>query len=158
MFSQKIRIVSLVSITAFAALLLSACMPDSRAGNVYSRDQARTAQTVEYGTIQRVEPVTLEGTDSGMGTLAGGAMGGVLGNSVGGGSGKAIATVGGAIVGGLAGTAIERQATTRAAVEIEVRLDSGEILVIVQEQDADYRVGDRVRVVSDSRGTSRVRY
>ena len=36
-------------------LLLSACMPESRSGNVYSRDQARTSHSVYYGTILRVD-------------------------------------------------------------------------------------------------------
>ena len=140
-----------------AALLLAGCMPESRAGNVYTRDQARTGQSVNYGTILRVGLVTIEGTQSGAGTLAGGAMGGALGSAVGSGSGRTIATVGGAILGGIAGSAVEKGATTAEGVELEVELDNGELLVIVQENDAVYRVGDRIRVLRDSQGTVRVR-
>lgn len=137
-------------------LLLTGCM-ESRAGNVYTRDQARTSQSVNYGTILRVELVTIEGSQSGVGTLAGGAMGGVLGSAVGGGSGRAIATVGGAILGGAAGAAAEKGLTTAQGVELEVELDNGELLMVVQENDAVYRVGDRIRVLRDSKGTTRVR-
>ena len=84
-------------------------------------------------------------------------MGGALGSAVGGGSGRTIATVGGAILGGIAGTAAEKGMTTQVGVELEVELDNGELLAIVQEKDAIYNVGDRVRVLRDSRGAARVR-
>lgn len=143
--------------TLFSIGILTACMPESRSGNVYSRDQARTSHSVNYGTVLRVEEVTIEGTQSGAGTVAGGAMGGALGSAVGSGSGRAIATVGGAIIGGIAGSAIEKGVTTDAGLEIEVELDNGELLLVVQEKDDIYRVGDRVRVIRDARGTTRVR-
>lgn len=157
MNSQTMKRSGLLVVVVLCALLQAACMPDSRSDKVYSRDQARVSHSVYYGTILRVEDVTIEGTNSGAGVLAGGAMGGVLGNAVGGGSGRAISTVGGAILGGLAGSAIEKDATTQVGVELEVELDNGELLVIVQEKDAVYNVGDRVRVLRDPRGTARVR-
>ncbi len=157
MLKHQLKTLGVLSVTTMAVLLLSACMPESRSGNVYSRDQARVAHTVYYGTILRVEEVTLEGTNTGAGTLAGGAMGGALGSAVGGGSGRTIATVGGAILGGIAGTAAEKGMTTQVGVELEVELDNGELLAIVQEKDAIYNVGDRVRVLRDSRGAARVR-
>lgn len=146
-----------LSFFMFSTLMLSGCMPSNTSGNVYSRDQTRTSHSVFYGTILRVEDVTIEGTQSGLGTVGGAAMGGVLGNAVGGGAGKAIATVGGAIVGGLAGSAIEKGATTTAGIELEVELDNGELILLVQEKDGDYRIGDRVRVVNDAHGVTRVR-
>ncbi len=157
MLKLQLKTLAVLSVTSLAVLLLSACMPESRSGDVYSRDQARVAHTVYYGTILRVEEVTLEGTNTGAGTLAGGAMGGALGSAVGGGSGRTIATVGGAILGGIAGTAAEKGMTTQVGVELEVELDNGELLAIVQEKDAIYNVGDRVRVLRDARGAARVR-
>jgi outer membrane lipoprotein SlyB len=147
---------SLVAALA-AILMLSGCTPESRSGNVYSRDQARTSHSINYGTILRVELVTIEGTHSGAGTLAGGAMGGALGSAVGSGAGRTIATVGGAILGGIAGSAAEKGVTTVEGVELEVELDNGEILAVVQENDAIYKVGDRVRILRDTKGTTRVR-
>ena len=140
-----------------AACLLAGCFPESRSGDIYTRDQARTSHSVNYGTILRVDLVTIEGTKTGAGTVAGGAMGGALGSAVGSGSGQVISTVGGAILGGIAGTAIEKGITTVQGVELEVQLDNGELLVVVQENDAVYKVGDRIRVLRDSHGTTRVR-
>lgn len=157
MFSKKRLLFSLLISFALTALVLSGCMPSSTSGNVYSRDQARTSHSVYYGTILRVEDVTIEGTQSGAGTVAGGVMGGVLGSAVGSGSGRGIATAGGAILGSLAGSAVEKGATTVAGLELEVELDNGELLLVVQEKDSVYRVGDRVRVIQDARGTTRVR-
>lgn len=145
-----------VFLLMLCALTLGGCA-ESRSGKVYTRDQARSSQSVFYGTILRVEQVTIEGTQSGAGTLAGGALGGVLGSTVGGGSGKRIATVTGAIAGAAAGSAAEKGATTVKGVELEVELDDGQLLVVVQEMDDDYRVGDRVRVLRDAKGTTRVR-
>lgn len=144
----------------FGSLLLvsflAACAP-STSGNVYSRDQAQRSMNVYYGTILRVADVTIEGEQTGKGTLAGGAMGGALGSGVGSGSGRTIAVVGGAIAGAIAGSQIEKGVTTEAGVEIEVELDNGELIVVVQGKDDIYRVGDRVRVIRDARGTTRVR-
>lgn len=152
------RLFSGLLITALAAtLMLSGCTTESRSGNVYSRDQARTGHTLNYGTIQKVNLVTIEGTQTGAGTLAGGAMGGALGSAVGSGAGRTIATVGGAIAGGLAGAATEKGLTTVQGVELEVRQDNGQVLVVVQENDAVYKVGDRVRILRDDQGTTRVR-
>lgn len=154
---KNLKLCTLICGLSLMTLLVSACMTDSRSGSVYTRDQARVTHSVYYGTILRVADVTIEGKSEGLGTLAGGAAGGVLGSSVGSGSGRAIATVGGAIVGALAGSAIEKGATTSAGVELEVELDNGELLAIVQEKDANYHVGDRVRVLKDARGIVRVR-
>ena len=143
--------------TMIGTLLLAGCMPESRSGKVYTRDQARASHSINHGTVLRVELVTIEGTQSGAGTVAGGAMGGALGSAVGSGTGRTIATVGGAILGGIAGSAVEKGVTTAEGVELEVELDNGELLVVVQENDAAYRVGDRVRILRDARGTTRVR-
>ncbi len=140
-----------------ASFMISACMPDSRSGNVYSRDQARTSHSVYFGTVLRVEDVLIEGTQSGVGTVAGGAMGAALGSGVGSGTGRTMAAVAGGIIGGIAGSAVEKEATTAAGLEIEVELDSGQIILVVQEKDDVYAVGDRVRVIKDARGTTRIR-
>lgn len=153
---HKIKLLGLLSLFLLATVL-SGCVQDSRSGNVYSRDQARVTHSVYYGTILRVEDVVIEGRSEGLGTVAGGAMGGVLGSTVGGGSGRAIGAVGGAILGGLAGAAAEKELTTRQGVELEVELDNGELLAIVQEKDSEYRIGDRVRVLRDAQGNARVR-
>lgn len=157
MTTSPIKTIGMICTFFSLLVFLSACIPESRSGNVYTRDQARTSQSVYYGTILRVEEVTLEGTQSGGGTLAGGVLGGALGSAVGSGSGRTIATAGGAVLGGMAGSAVEKSATTAIGLELEVELDNGELLLVVQEKDSLYRVGDRVRVIKDARGTTRVR-
>jgi outer membrane lipoprotein SlyB len=148
-----------LSIGLAIALVLSAfagCAP-SREGRVYSRQQARVVHDVHFGTVLQVEPVTIEGTKSGMGTLGGALVGGILGSLVGGGRGRTLTTVGGALGGAAVGTAGEETATRRDAVEISVELENGEIISIVQEPDDMFRVGDRVRVLTAPDGSARVR-
>jgi len=139
---------------AVIAGVLGACA-SSNSGNVYSRDEARKAQTVKTGVVESVRSVKLEGTKSPVGTIAGGAIGGIAGSSVGGGRGSAIAAVIGAVAGGLAGSAAEEVATRKNAYEITVKLDGGGLVAIVQEADEQFNAGDRVRIVENG-GTSRV--
>ncbi len=150
---RALRIFTLVILV----LTLTACA-SSRSGQVYTRDQARTSHTVEYGTVTAATQVQIEGTKSGIGTAAGGAAGGVAGSSIGGGRGRVLGAIAGAVVGGLAGSAAEEGITRKTGLEITVQLDSGEILAVVQEADVAFRVGDRVRVLRDNYGTTRVRY
>lgn len=139
---------------AVIAGVLGACA-SSNSGNVYSRDEARKAQTVKTGVVESVRSVKLEGTKSPVGTIAGGAIGGIAGSSVGGGKGSAIAAVIGAVAGGLAGSAAEEAVTRKNAYEITVKLDGGGLVAIVQEADEQFNAGDRVRIVENG-GTSRV--
>ncbi|MBN2060483.1 MAG: glycine zipper 2TM domain-containing protein [Deltaproteobacteria bacterium] len=140
----------------FLCIFITGCA-SSRSGQVYSRDQARQVHTIQYGTVEAIEPVTIEGTKSGLGTAAGGVAGGVLGSTIGKGSGRTIATVLGAIAGGAAGTAMEEEGTKKDGIEITVRLDAGEAMAVVQEADEVFSIGDRVRVLTDRSGTVRVR-
>ncbi len=140
---------------SLAALALAGCA-SSKSGNVYSRDQARSEMTVRQGVVESVREVTLEGTKSGVGSTAGAVVGGVAGSNVGRGKGAIVGTVIGAVAGAVAGHAIEEGATTKQAMEITVRLDSGQMLAIVQEGDPnEFRAGDRVRLLS-GRGETRV--
>ena len=74
-----------VAVCMLALAMLSAgCTNYS--GNTYSGSQVRSAQTVQYGTVVSVQPVTLEeDRPAVLGTVGGGVVGGVLGNMVGGG-------------------------------------------------------------------------
>jgi len=146
----------LIILLTFIGIFAYGCA-SSRSGKVYSRDQARVVHTVERGTIESLKLVKIEGTKTPVGVVAGGATGAVLGSTVGRGSGKTIATVVGAIVGGLAGSAVEEKVTEKDGLEITVKLNNGETLVIVQEADEELRDGMRVRVLSGSDGTTRVR-
>ena len=143
------------SAIALASLLvLCACAPGQGA-NSYSRNQARTEQSVRMGTVEGVRVVRLEGTRSPVGTLAGGVVGGVAGSAIGQGRGSTIGAVLGAVAGGLAGSAIEQGVTRKEGLEITVRLDNGNMIAITQEADEQFKPGERVRVLSGG-GVSRV--
>jgi outer membrane lipoprotein SlyB len=148
-------VIGLIALT-FIALLITSCAP-SRSGQVYSRDQARRAHTVETGTVGQVREVMIEGTRSGVGAVGGGVAGGVLGSTVGSGRGSTIAGVVGAVAGAAAGAAAEEQITKADGLEILVSLDSGRLVAVVQESDVWFFSVDRVQVLTGSDGTMRVR-
>jgi outer membrane lipoprotein SlyB len=136
-----------------AALALGACAgtyPTSypsnpnvaNAGNIYQ----------EYGVVQSVELVRQEnsgiaGSGVGVGTLAGALIGGVVGHQVGSGRGNTVATVAGAAGGAYVGHELEkRQQQTEDALKITVRMENGAYQTFMQSPNADFRVGDRVRL------------
>ncbi|WP_300453693.1 glycine zipper 2TM domain-containing protein [Accumulibacter sp.] len=128
---------------------------DSRSGSVYSRDQARQELLVRQGIVESVREVALEGSKSGTGIVAGAAVGGVAGSNIGGGKGQIVGAILGAVAGGLAGAAIEEGATRKIGLEITVRLESGQLVAVVQEGDERFLPGERVRLLS-GRGDTRV--
>jgi outer membrane lipoprotein SlyB len=136
------------------ALVLAGCATHESA-NVYEKHEAGREQTVRFATVESVRPVTLAGSQSGVGAAAGGAVGGIAGSGVGEGRGSSAAAVLGAVAGGVAGNILEHKATSKNALEITVRLDSGELRAIVQEADVDFKPGQRVRLLS-SGGVTRV--
>ncbi|MEW6759143.1 MAG: glycine zipper 2TM domain-containing protein [Acidobacteriota bacterium] len=142
-----------------ALLASSAACVSSLSGRAYGRSDARLPMTVQRGVVDSVRLVKIEGTRSGLGGLAGAVAGATVGSGVGGGAGQAMATVAGAILGGLAGSAIEQDATTRQGLEIVVRLDSGPLYAIVQEQAQGeaFTPGEEVEVLTAQDGSMRVR-
>lgn len=137
------------------ALLVTGCA-SSRSSEVYSRDEARQAQTVEIGTVESVKEVTIEGTKTPIGTAAGGVAGGVLGSTVGSGSGKTVATVVGALAGAALGSVAEEGITRKPGLEIVVKKEDGSTIVVVQEADLIINAGDRVQIITAPGGTTRV--
>ena len=140
-------------IIAIAARTLGACA--SQSGSSYERSQTRGEQSVRLGVVESVRNVTIEGTKSGVGAVAGAAVGGIGGSSVGGGKGSTAGAVVGAVLGGLAGNAIEESTTKQAGIEITVKLDNGQLTAITQAADEVFRPGERVRILSGS-GVTRV--
>jgi outer membrane lipoprotein SlyB len=61
------------------------------------------------------------------------------------------------LAGAAAGSAAEKARATRPGLEIEVELDDGRLMVIVQEKDDEFAVGDRVRLLRSPDGTMRIR-
>jgi len=144
-----VKKLSLSVIIAGLLLMLAGCM-STLTGDSYSRDEARRPQTVQFGMVEYVRPVVIEGTKTGIGAATGAAVGGIGGSTIGGGKGAAVATVLGAVAGGVAGGMVEEGATKKQGLEITVRLDSGQIVAIVQQASptTTFHVGDRVRVLT----------
>ena len=146
----KIAIAGAIASSAFVA----GCASTS-SGSVYSGGQARQEQTVRMGVVESVRQVSIEGSKSGVGAVAGGVVGGVAGSNIGGGKGSTIGTILGAVAGGVAGSAIEQGTTKKQGLEITVKLDNGELRAITQDADESFRPGERVRLLSGG-GVTRV--
>lgn len=138
---------------AISALMLSACA--SQSGSSYERSQTRGEQSIRLGVVESVRKVSIEGTKSGVGAVAGAAVCGLGASNVGGGKGSTVGAVVGAVLGGVAGNAIENATTRQDGLEITVRLENGQLLAVTQAADEVFRPGERVRIVSGS-GVTRV--
>jgi len=141
-------------LAAAATVALAGCI-SHESPDVYSKHEAGREQTIRMATVDSVRKVKIEGSQSGVGAAAGGAVGGISGAQVGHGAGSSVAAVLGAVAGGVAGNVIEHKATTKDAFEIVVKLDSGEMRAIVQQDDQVFQPGQRVRLLS-SGGVTRV--
>jgi outer membrane lipoprotein SlyB len=143
-----------ITLVAASSLLLAGC-PAGLGSKDYSREQARTVQEVQMGIVESVREVTLEGTKTPIGAGAGAVVGGVAGSTVGGGRGSVIGATVGAVLGGVGGAAAEEAVTRQKGVEVTVKLDSGRMIAVTQAADQEFRVGDRVRVLTGG-GVTRV--
>ena len=133
------------------ALSLAGCAnSDIYSGDVYSGNQAKTAQNVSYGNVTGVRPVAIQSgnqNDTGIGGIGGALIGGLLGSQFGGGSGRLLTSAAGAVGGAVAGSKVEQSVNKVSAYEIQVQRDDGQQVVVVQKADHPYNVGDRVRLI-----------
>lgn len=131
--------------------LVGCANTDIYSGNVYEGSQAKEARSITYGTIVAVRSVKIQADNQGIiGTVGGGVLGGVAGSTIGGGSGQAIATAVGAIAGAVIGSKVEEKASQVDALELTIKKDDGQEIVVVQKQDPSLTVGRRVRIVGGS--------
>jgi outer membrane lipoprotein SlyB len=142
---SNMKSTNLLAVLLVSGVILGGCA-ESLSGSAYSRGQAREVMEVRMAVVESVRHVQIEGTRSGVGTAAGAVVGGVAGSNVGAGKGSTVGAVLGAVGGGLLGSALE-QGT--------VKLDSGKLLAITQEADEEFRVGERVRILTGG-GVTRV--
>jgi len=98
------------------------------------------------GVVEAIDMTSAPQSGIGAGTVIGGILGGFLGNQVGGGVGNTVATVAGAVGGAVAGNQIEKRTNQRSTYNVRVRLDNGSHQTVTQDNVADLRIGDRVRV------------
>ncbi|WLI77231.1 outer membrane lipoprotein SlyB [Kosakonia sp. H02] len=127
---------------------------DTLSGDVYSASEAKQVQNVTYGTIVNVRPVQIQGGDENnvIGALGGAVLGGFLGNTVGGGTGRSLATAAGAVAGGVAGQSVQGSMNKTQGVELEIRKDDGNTVMVVQKQgNTRFSAGQRVVMASNGR-------
>lgn len=133
--------------TPAAALLTAVLVLGGCASSPLPADPARSARSVEYGTVRTVEVVEGRRDGIGAGTVIGGVVGGVLGNQVGSGDGRKAATVAGAIGGAVVGHQIEKGRNAGDTVQYTVSMDNGDQRSFTYPTDQGVRVGQRVRIV-----------
>jgi outer membrane lipoprotein SlyB len=141
-------------LTLAAALVLSACSTTSP--DVVQRGDAQRLSQVQDATVLSSRPVTVDGSQSGVGGVAGGVTGAIAGSSVGGRREGQVVGVLGAVAGAVIGNAIERSATREDALEIIVQLRNGERRAIIQAKGTEsFNSGDPVVLVTTG-GKTRV--
>ena len=138
----------LVLVASIAALgTLGACQtanPDA-----VSRYDAQRMSSVQDATVLSIRPVTLQGRDTGVGTVGGAVIGGIAGSNVGGPRTGGIVGIVGMIAGGLIGNAVERDATQQQAVEILVQLKNGDRRAVIQGIGSEaFAAGDPVIMIT----------
>lgn len=145
-----------LGILVVSSALLAGCASPGLGGGNYTRSQVRGEMNVRLGVVEAVRDVTIDARDSGTGVLAGAALGGIAGSTLGrGNKAEAAGAIAGAVIGGLAGAGIEKANNDRRGVEVTVKLEGGKLVAITQEKDEEFRVGDRVRILSGN-GATRV--
>lgn len=142
--------------------LLAACISAVLLGcsttspDVVQRADAQRLAQVQDATVLSVRPVTVDGTQTGIGATAGGVIGGVAGSSVGGSRESIVVGVLGAVAGSVIGNTFERMGTREDAVEIIVQMTNGQRRSIVQAKGEQIlRPGDAVVLVTTG-GKTRV--
>jgi outer membrane lipoprotein SlyB len=133
---------AVLALTAGAAVLLAGCSAPP-AFQVSEQPAAR------IGTVESVTQESVQNVNSTVGMIGGALVGGGLGSLVGGGRGQTVATV----VGAAGGAFVGNQAAQRSQTlvwRIGVRYDDGGFATIQQTAAPNLRIGDRVRVTSNS--------
>ena len=149
MFKQFALIAAIAGVGSLAGCVVA----NPNTVNAYD---AQRMSTVVDATVLSVRPVTLQGRDTGVGTVSGAVIGGIAGSNVGGPRTGGIVGIAGAVVGGLIGNAVERDATQQQGVEILVQLKNGDRRSVVQGVQGDnFAVGDPVIMVTTG-GRTRV--
>lgn len=137
------------------ATALSACSTTSP--DVIKPGDAQRLSQVSDAVVLGVRPVTVEGSQSGIGAATGAVVGGIGGSmaSSHNPTSAAVAVVG-AVVGGVVGNAAERFGTRESALEILLQMPNGERRAIVQAAGSEnFQPGDAVILVTTG-GKTRV--
>jgi outer membrane lipoprotein SlyB len=142
-----------ITLALLALCLVASCANPSTSGDVYSRSDTRKPYTTLFGTVTHVRDVKIEGEPSWLGTWGGYVVGYEIGRDV------ADSGVGGAlggIAGAVAGQVVEKSLTGEPGLEIQVELDNGDLITVVQSDRIRFEPGDAVRVLMRGNREARV--
>ena len=131
-------------------LTLAACASSSP--DVIQRGETQRMAQVEDAVVLSVRPVTVDGSQSGIGGAVGGVVGAIGGYSASGVNreGQVLGVLAG-VAGAAAGNAIERMSTREEAVEVLVQLKNGERRAIVQAKSSQtLEPGDAVILITSA--------
>ena len=149
MFNKLILVAAVASLGSLTACVVAP-------PNTVSAYDAQRMSTVVDATVLSVSPVTVQGRDTGVGTVSGAVIGGIAGSNVGGPRTGGIVGIAGAVVGGLIGNAVERDATQRQGVEILLQLKNGDRRSVIQGAGGDvFAAGEPVMLITTG-GRTRV--
>ena len=149
MFNKLILVAAVASLGSLTACVVAP-------PNSVSAYDAQRMSTVVDATVLSISPVTLQGRDTGVGTISGAVIGGIAGSNVGGPRTGGIVGIAGAVVGGLIGNAVERDATQRQGVEIMLQLKNGDRRSVIQGAGGEvFAAGEPVMLITTG-GRTRV--
>lgn len=131
-----------------AALLLAGC------AETKSGASGPAAEVIKLGAIESVSPIDMDAS-SNAGSLAGSIFGQVGGANSGTGRGSVVGSVFGTVLGGTLGN--RAGIASKNGLELWIKVDGEEQSTYVMQpgKPDDFRVGDRVRIVS-KKGNTRV--
>jgi len=148
-WSVAAKTASMVSLCVLAAC--STTSPD-----VIKPGDAQRLSQVEDAVVLSSRPVVVEGSQSGLGGVAGAVVGGVAGSGSGNNRTAAVVGVLGAVAGSVVGNAVERFGTREDAVEILLQMPNGQRRAIVQAKGTEtFNPGEAVILVTTG-GKTRV--
>jgi outer membrane lipoprotein SlyB len=115
--------------------------------NTYTGNDVGVVSIVKPGVIISKRTITIN-NDTGIGMLSGATAGGAAGSMIGGNTAtNVVGAVGGVVVGGIVGNAVDKAINTHQGYEYIIKLDAGPTISVVQEQQLQFNVNQRVLVI-----------
>lgn len=146
----------IIAVSLATTTLITGCAETDTRSSTSTYPSSTSSSYATYGVIEEIDIIRQDGiggTGIGAGAVIGGVVGGLAGSQIGSGKGKTAATVAGAAGGAMVGHEIQKRNRVNngnEAYRIRVRLDHGGYLTVTQNDIADLRVGDQVRVENDT--------
>ena len=147
------------SLVAASVASLHGCARDISSSS-YSEGNVGDVSTTYRGIIVAAREVNVTGSDNlsdnTTGIVGGGALGALAGSQIGKGRGSVAGAVGIGALGAVAGALAEKELKKQQGMEYTVELQNGKIKTIVQGMEPRFQSGQRVLLMVNPNGRSRV--